>query len=520
MSSPQAESTRISERVWWTAVVYLATVAMFLRFYDLSLKPLHHDEGVNALLLTGLVSPPHHYQYDPGNYHGPTLYYLAWPSAVVFGLTAVAIRFVTALAGLLAVLLVLPLRRQIGSVGAIAAAGLLALSPGAVYFSRYFIHEILLVCFTLATVVAAVMWWQRGRTVYLHLAAVSAGLMFATKETAIISAVVLIGSGVGAALFFEFRSARQDSAPTRSLRHVSSAVSTWARTVTRALGQRRDLLLVAQVLGLFLAVSILFYTSFFTHWQGAIDALKTFTIWTKTGTATHTRPWYAYLAWLSAEELPVLLLGGAGAALAIWRGESRFAVFAALWTLGILAAYSVIPYKTPWLTLNVIAPLAICGGYASELAWRYRRAVPQAVPLVGAAAVVSLASYQSVMLNFARYDDGRYPYVYVHTSREVLALVEKIRQVQEQNPGSTIAVTSRDHFPLSWYLRAYRVGYYGRPLVTNDPLVIASDDQHETLDLLLGERYERIGSYRLRPGVQLVLYARRDLRRSPSPQLK
>jgi uncharacterized protein (TIGR03663 family) len=476
---------------------------MFLRFYELPLKPMHHDEGVNALLLTNLVRPPHVYRYDPANYHGPTLFYLASLSTVAFGLTTVAIRFVTALAGLVAVLAVLALRRQVGAVGSIAAAALLAVSPGAVYFSRYFIHEMLLVCFTLAMVVAAAEWWHRGRAFHLHLAAVFAGLMFATKETALISAVVLIGAVVGTGLFFQARGRTRAGARAEFGRH----------RVVDAPGDRRSLLRLAQAIGLFLVVNLLFYTSFFEHWQGGIDAFKTLAFWTKAGTTAHIGPWYAYIDWLSAEELPLLLLGGVGAALALWRADDRFAVFAALWGVGILAAYSLIPYKTPWLALNMIAPLAVTGGYACEMLWRRRRTVPRGVLAATAAVLAGVATFQAVVLTFVQYDNGRHPYVYAHTFRDVLTLVEEIREIQARNPGSPIAITSEDHFPLSWYLLAYPVGYYGRPVVTGDPLVIASEQQQDTLDRSLGTRYERVGSYRLRPGVRLVLYVRRDLRR-------
>jgi hypothetical protein len=49
--------------------------------------------------------------------------------------------------------------------------------------------------------------------------------------------------------------------------------------------------------------------------------------------------------------------------------------------------------------------------------------------------------------------------------------------------------------------------------VTNDPLVVASEEQQAELDVALRGRYERVGTYGLRPGVRLVLYVRRDLRR-------
>jgi len=498
---PTAGPESVSTRTWWTAILYVAAVALFLRFYELPLKPLHHDEGVNALFLTSLVQPPHAYRYDPANYHGPTLYYLGWLSAAALGLTTVALRFVPALAGLAAVLALLGSRRHIGSAGALSAAALLAVSPGAVYFSRYFIHEMLLVCFTLATVVAAAAWCRRGRAFHLHLAAVSAGLMFATKETALISAAVLAGAAAGTALFFRARGSGREAQPAEGGRHAAP----------RPLGWRRSLMWALQASGLFVAVNLLFYTSLFTHWQGATDALRTFAFWTRTGIAAHARPWHTYLAWLSAEELPLLLLGAAGAVLAVWRARNPFAVFAALWAAGMLAAYSVIPYKTPWLTLNVIAPLAICGGYACELAWRHRRAWPRGALAAVAAAVLGVAAFQAAVLSFVQYDNGRYPYVYAHTSRDVLRLVEDIRQIEARHPDSPIAVTSKDHFPLSWYLRVYRVGYYGRPVVTGDPLVVASLQQQDTLDRSLGSAYQRVGSYGLRPGVTLVLYARRDL---------
>ena len=71
-------------RTWLTSIMYIAAVAMFLRFYNLPLKPLHGDEAVNGLFLTRLVVPPHQYRYDPANYHGPTLFYAAWLSTSVF----------------------------------------------------------------------------------------------------------------------------------------------------------------------------------------------------------------------------------------------------------------------------------------------------------------------------------------------------------------------------------------------------------------------------------------------------
>ena len=193
----------ISARTWWILTAAILLVAAVLRFYDLTLVPLHHDEGVNGNFLVRLVREGY-YHYDPANYHGPNLYYFAalWPWLLRvlggqnaqnnYGLTTFAIRCVPALFGLATVGLVFTLRRNLGTIATLSAAFLLAISPGAVYLSRYFIHETLFVFFTLGLVVALLRYFETARLLYLILAAVSTALLFATKETAVISVAVLL----------------------------------------------------------------------------------------------------------------------------------------------------------------------------------------------------------------------------------------------------------------------------------------------------------------------------------------
>ena len=196
------QSHDLSNRAWLVSSVVIMGVAAVLRLYDLALVPFHHDEGVNGNFLVRLVREGY-YHYDPANYHGPTLYYF---SAVIpwilrflsgtsaqnaYGLNTVTVRLVPVGFGLATIWLVLLLRRRIGTVGALCAATLLAISPGAVYLSRYFIHETLFVFFTLGIVVAGLKYYDTGKSLYLLLASISAALLFATKETAVISVAVL-----------------------------------------------------------------------------------------------------------------------------------------------------------------------------------------------------------------------------------------------------------------------------------------------------------------------------------------
>src|SRR5438477_1430776 len=142
-------------RSWWTGAVSVLSIGAMLRIFNLGLKPLHADEGVNGLFLLGLFREGI-YRYNPANYHGPSLYYFALISCSINNLlfgsegpSTVAVRMVPVLFGIGIIGIVLAFRDQLGTIGALAASTLAAVSPGMVYLSRDFIHEMLLVFFTL-----------------------------------------------------------------------------------------------------------------------------------------------------------------------------------------------------------------------------------------------------------------------------------------------------------------------------------------------------------------------------------
>jgi uncharacterized protein (TIGR03663 family) len=563
-----AESPRVevSELTWLVAVGAILLIAAVLRFYNLDLVPLHHDEGVNGNFLVRLVRDGY-YHYDPANYHGPTLYYLSalfpWVLRVLFGvhaqntygLTTTAIRFVPALFGLGTIGLIFSLRRNLGTLATLAAAGLLAVSPGAVYLSRYFIHETLFVFFTLAIVVTALKYFESGRPKFLILAAAAAAMLFATKETAIISAVVLVLALLLTRVFYLI----WDGGP-----------GNFAGFMERVGGPTNLTVWILAAIAVFVLVNVLFYSSFFSNYpKGVWDSLETFKFWSKTGKEAHVHPLITYVWWLFLQESPLLILGAVGAILAILKPVKSFALFAVLWAFGLIAAYSLIAYKTPWLCLNFIVPLALISGHAVEqlfvelaeweLSTRVRAAVVAGVlllalgPLAGFARAFDKAvsnnlqtglfpalmantphrktfipGYQTIDLNFYNYDndDSYYVYVYAHTRRDLLKLVDEINRIAErthQGGQTGITIVSPDYWPLPWYLRDYsRVGYHGRMVVSNEPIILASLGQMEEVETNFGDRYQKVnsglnpaGSYALRPGVDLLLYTRRELMPPP-----
>jgi predicted membrane-bound mannosyltransferase len=133
---------------------------------------------------------------------------------------------------------------------------------------------------------------------------------------------------------------------------------------------------------------------------------------------------------------------------------------------------------------------------------------------------IGLAVYQCIDLNFVNYDneDGKYVYVYAHTKRATLDLLNEIDRIakQEQGGQTGITIVSPDYWPLPWYLRNYsRVGYFGRMAASVEPIIIARTDQKEQVEASFGGLYEQVpskeqdGSFELRPGVKLLLYVRR-----------
>jgi uncharacterized protein (TIGR03663 family) len=506
----------IPERAWIYASAAILLLAFALRVYALEMKPLHHDEGVNGFFLTNLLRQGR-YAYDPANYHGPTLYYLTLPFVALAGLHTFLIRLVTSLFGVGVVWLVLCLRRYVGTVAALVAGLLVAVSPACVFYSRYFIHEMPFVFFTLGLVVCALRFRETGAASDLLTAVAAAALMFATKETAFISVGTLGLAWLTAVTWERVRGGRGG----RRARAAESEGGGFAKL-------RREGKAGAVVLGtaaLFAFIWVAFYSSFFTHWKGAFwDSFSAFAVWQKTGMSEfHGKPWHTYVMWLLQEDVAVLVLGTLGALVALFeRRLNRFAVFFAAWGFGLLVAYSLISYKTPWLVLSFVVPLALAAGYAVQAFGASVSRVPRG-SWSAAAAVAAFAAlfglYHTYVINFREYDNDRYPYVYSQTRREFQDLVREIERVGERagtkEPG--FATASPEYWPSPWYFRNNpNAGYEGNLSTYYDPrktlAIVGRQDQLPQLQRVAGDTYTRVGDiYPLRPGVNLVLFVRRDL---------
>ncbi|MGH9937933.1 MAG: flippase activity-associated protein Agl23, partial [Blastocatellia bacterium] len=500
------------------------------------------DEGVNSYFLLNLARH-HEYKYDPTNYHGPTLYYFARLAMVFFGETDLALRFMPALFGVMTVLMVWLLRKRLGPIGTPVAAFLMALSPGLVYFSRDFIHEMSFGCFSLGVVVGAWRYAESKNFIWLALTSTSAGLLFATKETAIITVVVLIFAAVCAAIW---------DIALRLIMRREFTLAALAREFARdgaAVTPSLDHLLAS--ITIFVFIHALFYVSFFTpqtlddgskgiYWKGVTNAVKSIALWTGRSGSEHVKGFWYYFGILFKLELPLLIGSSLAGIFVLWRG-TRFWLFVAAWTLGLTLAYSIIGYKTPWLMISFLIPMAILSGYA---AGQIYGAMPFFfLRILWALALVAALTFNGLLawrVNFDKHDDnsnssgyftaagrklelrpyidGLYGYVYAQTDRGALQLVQAIKNEAGKLPSrnhTPIYVASPDYWPLPWYLRDYdQVAYTGSlpasaggPPQFSQPIIIASVSQQSELDGLPGWR-ALPQAFTLRPGVELVIYVR------------
>jgi uncharacterized membrane protein len=216
-------------------------------------------------------------------------------------------------------------------------------------------------------------------------------------------------------------------------------------------------------------------------------------------------------------EAPILLLAALGVIFALAKQRNRFVIFAAFWSMGISLAYSLIPYKTPWLMISFVLPMTIVAGYAVAEMVSHRIASVKLIGTLVLATAVGIVGWQSWTLNFVRYDDQSLPYVYAHTWRsfdEMLAKIESLDQKIGGQKRLSIQIVLSEFWPLPWSLRHFpNASFPGKPIPFDGKDVIIArykENEEEVLAYYQG-KYRSLGTFPMRPSVDLILLVREDL---------
>jgi uncharacterized protein (TIGR03663 family) len=441
-------------------LILAATIgAVALRLPQLPQRPMHGDEAVHAIKFRSLLEEGD-YRYDRNEYHGPTLNYFALIPALLSSadkLTEVnesTLRIVPVFFGVLLVVMLLLLSDGLGRNAAIVAAVLAAISPAFVFYSRYYIQETLLVCFTFGVIVCGYRYTKSRNIKWALLTGMFLGLCHATKETCVIA----LGS-IALALLLTILMQRREG------------VSVLGALKTIKPGHCIALLLTAGV------VSALFFSSFLTNPIGILDSFRTYvTYLSRAGqNQLHIHPWYYYLkillytkytgapAW---SEALIVILAAIGFVAAITKkraasADGNLLRFLAFYTLIITAAYSAIPYKTPWCLMSFLHGMILLAGVGAVTVVRLApNVLPRLIVLLLLVSSAGHLTWQACQGSYRFYADHRNPYVYAHPTEDVVTIAQRVEEIALAHPVGyrmhiQVICPEHDHWPLPWYLRRF-----------------------------------------------------------------
>ena len=447
--------------------IFLITI--FLRFWQLDLKLLHHDEAIHSWFSYELLTKGS-WAYDP-SYHGPFLYYVTAGMFSLFGDSDFVTRLLPALFGALLIPLVYCIYRigYIDKRQTIFAALFLALSPSMIYFSRFLRHDIFMLFFTLLLLVAVLYYFEFGKTRYAIIAALAIAGGLSCKEE--MPVIILIFAS-----FFLY--------------------SLWRKKIRLPADWRYDLLI-----GFFIVIGILsvMYSAFGAHIETLIGQnlqLNT-TGWYRAvehWTEMHNQqrlggPWFFYIPFYLLYELPIFILAIIGTIQFVgkdihpslfikqiqyriqYRGSDipiselaavstqqlkiqkreysksdEFFGFCVYWMILIMAFYAVVGEKVPWLIIPQLLPMCFVAVY--KLNWQ------KMVFAIAGCLFLILITWHVAFIPA----DINEPIVQVQNSedlRDVMRLIDA---------SDHVVVASKNYWPLPWYYRGDRwnkIKFYG-----------------------------------------------------------
>jgi len=327
----------------WGAFLLVAILGLLIRLPQLGVRPMHTDESVNAYIVGQLLAGDS-FKYDPRDRHGPLLSAMALPlvkmqRAKKFSdLSESELRLTTVIAGSVTILLFGAAADLFGYLPCLIAGLLFACAPIPIYYDRYFIHESLFVAATFGLILAGWHAYKYRSSLQFSIGAACAALMLAAKETAVLHFVALIA----AAFAFWLWSLRRKR-PGR----LPGPASAFAACLV------------------FLLVIVVLFTWFGSNCKALSALLQAVPeTLTRAGGEGHQKPYWYFAQLLTADWSGriVIALATIGFLQTVIKRDSSAYGFLAWYFAFIVLIYSLIPYKTPWLALNLWLQVALfCG---------------------------------------------------------------------------------------------------------------------------------------------------------------
>ncbi len=365
----------------WEPVAYVALMAVgfALRLYHLGDRALHHDESLHAVY-SWYLYVGRGYVHDP-MMHGPFQFHFNALMYFLFGDNNVTARLQPAMLGTLFIGLPYFLRRELGRVGALVAAGLLLISPVFLYFSRFTREDMPVAFWTMVLVVGLFGYLRTRQPRWFYVATVGFALAFATKETTYITAFILVTFFFGLAAVHLLRT-RWTRADARDGLVTEDGVGATVYSALRSI----SLSTWGIAALIFLGINVVLYTTFFTNPNGLCTML--WAVEPVCGSARGAlqywldqqdvrrggQPWFYYLMVVPLYEFIPFFASFVALAVLPRVRRGVFFWYSVWWAFVSFVIFSWAGEKMPWLALHLTLPLILITAqladwYLARVSW-------------------------------------------------------------------------------------------------------------------------------------------------------
>lgn len=339
-------------RNFLTIFLLILCVALFVRVYDLGLKPMHYDDAVYQIMYLEPLSRFEAPRYAGIEHHGLLPHLLSAPAIWMFGLSIITTRVTMAVFGWLSIALLYFFVKHLGKRTVLFIAAFMALSPVHVYYSRHFLGYPAYIFFTTALILLFLEYYKSRKPVFLYLMAAAVAALLNINEVFITFLCVV------AYFWFFTRFVSRDG----------------GKDIRLGLPRKDPFRHLLVSLAFMLLLFAFIHTAFFIRTEnlGTLAFNDPGYLWSKFSHSKHAEPPHYFFLLLFPVEIGLILL--AVSSLFFRRNASgrRLRSFFLVWAVLNVLGFAALDYKTNWIAMPLLFPVFFLAGYGAEGMWKTR----------------------------------------------------------------------------------------------------------------------------------------------------
>lgn len=433
------------EREYIPYIIIFCIITVFLHFYQLGVRPFHHDESLHAYYSYKIIKN-YSYTYNP-MMHGPFLFFANALIYIIFGVSNFTARLLPALLGSLLVISPFFIREFQKPVK-ISISLFLLISPTLTYYGRFIRNDIYIVFFSFWLLYFVSKIIETHRVEFWYLATLFWTIIFTSKENSYIIAFIIL-------VFILYEGIIRERVKFKE--------------VLLYYGLNENLFV--RLFIIFFVIYAALYTSFFLYPKGIF------------GIGTALRYWWIqhqkqrlggpptyYLPLITLYE-PIVIYTIITGVATVWKTLKNYYQkntifrFSIWWAVLSLIIYAYAGEKAPWIVLHMVFPLIMVSGFIIDAVWKKYKPIGKTLFIVPFILFFFYGIYANYLVNF-KYPtiepkEGKHAeiLIYVQTTKDVPKISEIIHNLAKEKKDLKIAIQSKYTWPFPWYLRDLDVAY-------------------------------------------------------------